>query len=229
VTDASQAAGARPAIKATLWDFGGVISTSPFESFARYERDRGLPHGFIRTLNATNPDTNAWARFERNEVDIDGFATLFEAEARAAGGELIGHDVIACLAGDIRPEMVAAVRSCRAAGLRSGCVTNNIAPMHEGAGWGAGWGAAVSLDELFDVVIESSKIGVRKPDPRIYELACEALGVEPTEVVFLDDLGINLKPARAMGMHTIKVEDTAVALADLAALTGLALTKNLSG
>jgi putative hydrolase of the HAD superfamily len=219
VTAVSPTTGARPAIKATLWDFGGVISTSPFESFARYERERGLPHGFIRGLNATNPDTNAWARLERNEVGIDGFAALFESEARAAGGELSGHDVIACLAGDIRPEMVAAVRACRAAGLRSGCVTNNIAPMHAGDGWGA----AASLDDLFDVVVESSKVGVRKPDPRIYELACEALGVEPGEVVFLDDLGINLKPARAMGMHTIKVEDPATALDDLEAATGLTL------
>jgi putative hydrolase of the HAD superfamily len=206
-----------PIVRATLWDFGGVLTTSPFDSFARYEREQSLPEGFIRRLNATNPDTNAWARFERSEVDVDEFCTLFESEARAAGGALDGHAVVACLGGDIRPAMVDAVRRCRAAGLRSGCVTNNIAPIHDGDGWAG----AVALDELFDVVIESSKVGVRKPDARIYELACEALGVEPPEVVFLDDLGVNLKPARAMGMQTIKVVDPDAALAELTALTDI--------
>jgi putative hydrolase of the HAD superfamily len=197
--------------RATLWDFGGVLSSSPFESFARYERDHDLADGFIRTLNATNPDTNAWAHFERSDVDFDTFCRLFEEEARAAGGELDAREVIACLSGDIRPEMVGAVRRCRDAGLRTGCVTNNIAPMHDGSGWGA----ALDVYRLFDVVVESSKIGVRKPDPRIYALACEKLGVEPPEVVFLDDLGINLKPARAMGMTTIKVGDPVAALDEL--------------
>ena len=76
---------------------------------------------------------------------------------------------------------------------------------------------------LFDVVLESSKIGVRKPEPRIYELACEALEVEPADCVFLDDLGINLKPARAMGMTTIKVVEPGDALAELEQVVGFPL------
>jgi putative hydrolase of the HAD superfamily len=122
--------------------------------------------------------------------------------------------VLACLSGDLRPEVIEAIRRCKAR-ITTGCITNNIAAMTEGDGWGG-----ALLDELFDVVIESSKVGVRKPDPKIYELACEAMAVEPTEVVFLDDLGVNLKPAAAIGMTTIKVVDPAAALAELEAAVG---------
>jgi putative hydrolase of the HAD superfamily len=205
-------------IRATLWDFGGVISSSPFEAFRRYEREQGLPDDFLRTLNATNPDTNAWARFERSEVSFEEFCVLYEDEARSAGGELDGREVMACLSGEVRPHMVEAIRRCRAR-LATGLITNNVAAMDEGPGWRN----VVPLDELFDVVIESSKVGYRKPDARIYELACEQLGVEPAEVVFLDDLGVNLKPAAAMGMTTIKVVDADAALAELEAAVGFAL------
>jgi putative hydrolase of the HAD superfamily len=203
------------AIRATLWDFGGVISTSPFESFRRYEERMGLPQDFLRTLNATNPDTNAWARFERSEVSFEEFCALYEEEGRAAGGVIDGRDVMACLSGELRPEMLEAIRRCKAK-LTTGLITNNVALMNEGPGWHE----TVPLGDLFDVVIESSKVGVRKPDARIYELACEQLGVEPSEVVFLDDLGVNLKPAAAMGMTTIKVVDPAVALRELSAAVG---------
>jgi putative hydrolase of the HAD superfamily len=205
-------------IKATLWDFGGVISSSPFESFRRYERAQGLPDDFIRTLNATNPDTNAWARFERSEVSFEEFCALYEEEGRAAGGVIDGREVMACLSGEIRPKMVEAIRRCKAK-LTTGLITNNVALMDEGPGWHH----TVPLDDLFDVVIESSKVGYRKPDARIYELACEQLGVEPDEVVFLDDLGVNLKPAAAMGMTTIKVIDPDVALHELEAAVGFDL------
>jgi putative hydrolase of the HAD superfamily len=205
-------------IRAVIWDFGGVLSTSPFEAFARYEREHGLPAGFIRGLNATNPDTNAWARFERNELDLAGFCDAFEQEARDAGGELDGRAVIGLLAGDVRPEMIEAVRRCHRH-LRTALITNNVldmAPQH-------GPSMLDHVEDAFHVVIESSKVGVRKPDPRIYELCCEELGVAPEECAFLDDLGVNLKPARAMGMATIKVVDPAQALQELEALVGFAL------
>jgi putative hydrolase of the HAD superfamily len=201
-----------------LFDLGGVILSSPFDAFARYERDRGLPHGFLRAVNATDPDTNAWARLERSELDLDGFAAAFERESAALGHAVPGWDVLALLAGDVRPAMVEAVRRCSTR-YATALLTNNVAGM---VATGEQGGLAELL-ELFDVVVESSVVGVRKPDPAFYELACDRLGIEPSEAVFLDDLGINLKPARAMGMATIKVGDPDDALAELEALVGIPL------
>lgn len=208
-------------VRAVLWDFGGVILTSPFEAFARYERETGLPKDFIRRLNSNNPHDNAWARLERGDVDMDGFAELFEAEARALGQRLDGRAVIGLLSGDVRPEMVAALRAVRGR-YRTACLTNNV---RSGSGPGMARSAekAAQIAEimrLFDEVIESSRVGVRKPEPRFYQIACERLGVAPEESVFLDDLGINLKPARAMGMRTIKVDSPAQAIAELESVLG---------
>jgi putative hydrolase of the HAD superfamily len=214
-----------PGIRAALFDFGGVISTSPFEAFTRFEIDHGLPENLLRTLNATNPDTNAWARHERNELSFDEFCVAYEGEALAAGHTVDAREVIACLAGDLRPEMIRAIRRCHER-LRTGLITNNMAPMFDGVVNGVASESEndspmlAAVDGLFDVVIESSKAGVRKPDPQIYEIACEQLEVEPSEVVFLDDLGINLKPAAAMGMTTIKVVDADKAIAELEAAVG---------
>lgn len=199
-----------------LWDFGGVLSSSPFDAFARYERDRGLPEGFLRRVNATEPDTNAWARLERSELDVAGFDDAFASESAALGHRVGGREVLELLAGDIRPEMVRAVRRCREQGLRTALLTNNVVGSDH-------WAGGVSLDELFDVVVESSKAGVRKPDPAAYELVLAALGVAAAQVVFLDDLGINLKPARAMGMTTIKVTEPEQALSALETCLGLSL------
>ena len=214
-------------IRATLWDFGGVILESPFDAFTRYEQDHGLPAGFLRRLNATDPDTNAWARMERSEVSMAEFGRAFEAEAAAAGHRVDAHAVLALLSGGVRPEMVEAVRRC-AARLPTGLVTNNFVGFGDGTGGAhaAADSPAAEIAEvlaLFDVIIESSRVGVRKPDPRIYELACESLGARPAETVFLDDLGVNLKPARAMGMVTIKVVDPATALTELEAAVGFPL------
>lgn len=207
-------------IRAVLWDFGGVILTSPFDSFARYESQHGLPEGFIRSLNATNPDANAWARLERGEVEFDEFCSLFEEEATAAGQRIDAREVIALLAGDVRPEMVQALRRCKEGGLKTACLTNNFVafPAEERS---SDHGEVL---DLFDVIVESSKVGVRKPDPRFYEMACELLEIEPSEAVFLDDLGVNLKPARAMGMTTIKVQDPAEALRELEKVVGFPVT-----
>jgi putative hydrolase of the HAD superfamily len=205
-------------IRAVLFDFGGVILTSPFEAFARYEVANGLPDGFLRAINARNPDDNAWARLERSEVDMAGFCELFEAEALAAGHAVSGSEVLALLSGDLRPEMVEAVRRC-AKRLRTGLLTNNFVGMRSAA---IDHPVAEVLD-LFDEIVESSQVGVRKPDPRFYEQACARLAIEPEEAVFLDDLGVNLKPARAMGMTTIKVDDPAVAIAELEQVVGFPL------
>jgi putative hydrolase of the HAD superfamily len=210
-----------PVIRAVLWDFGGVILTSPFDAFAAYERAHGLPDGFIRRVNATNPDDNAWARLERGEVDHDGFVAQFELEAQALGGRVSGADVLELLAGDIRPEMVTALVRCRESGLRTACLTNNVPGREDGPGVRS---EVAEVMALFDVVVESSRAGVRKPEPRFYEIACELLEVEPAECVFLDDLGINLKPARAMGMRTIKVDQPGPAIAELEQAVGLTLT-----
>ena len=208
-------------LRAAFFDFGGVILSSPFEAFNRYEERAGLPRDFIRTINATDPDTNAWARFERNDVDFEEFCELFEAECLAQGHEVAARDLMPLLLGEIRPAMVEAVRRCRRQ-LVTACLTNNWVP-HEERGVERQLTGSDDVLALFDHVIESSVVGVRKPDPRFYELACAAAGVEPDEVVFLDDLGVNLKPARALGMTTIKVGDPDVALAELEQVVGFPL------
>jgi putative hydrolase of the HAD superfamily len=208
-----------PVIRAALFDFGGVILSSPFDAFAAFEREQDLPEGFIRKVNATNPDTNAWARLERSEVNLDEFAELFTDESAELGHRVDGHEVLALLAGEIRPAMVEAVRRCSER-LTTGLLTNNFVAA-DGRGMQAGpLGEVLSL---FDAVIESSVVGVRKPDPLFYEIACTTLGIEPYEAVFLDDLGVNLKPARLMGMLTIKVTDPTVALAELEQVLGFPL------
>jgi putative hydrolase of the HAD superfamily len=207
------------AIQAVIFDFGGVITSSPFEAFARYEAQRGLPHGFIRTVNATNPDSNAWARLERSEISTAQFDAAFRAEALSLGHDVPGGDVLPLLAGEVRPGMVAALGICKAA-FKVGCITNNVASEDD-----IGWGPSVKhILTAFDHVIESAKAGLRKPDPRIYLMMCEALNVPPEACVYLDDLGINCKPAAALGMTAIKVTSEAQALADLAAATGLRFT-----
>jgi len=200
-------------IEAVIWDFGGVFTTSPFDAFSRYERERGLPDGIIRHINSFNHLENAWARFERAELDIDGFDAAFAEEARGHGHAIPGREIIALLRGDVRPEMVEALRRIHER-HRTGCITNNVPSMQPGSQDGASFYAR-EIMEMFDHVIESSKVGIRKPDPRIYEMMCEALSVAPKACVYLDDLGGNLKPARAMGMTTIKVDNAAQAIAEL--------------
>jgi putative hydrolase of the HAD superfamily len=209
-------------LEAVVWDFGGVFTTSPFEAFNRYEASRGLPPNHIRTVNSTNPLENAWALFERSEIDAAGFDALFAEESRALGHDVRGADVLPLLSGDVRPAMVAALKACKAH-FKVGCITNNVMT-GSGAGMASTTQKAAAIGEimgLFDAVIESSKVGVRKPDPRIYQMMCELLDVEPAACVYLDDLGVNCKPAAQLGMTAIKVETEAQALAALAQATGL--------
>lgn len=207
--------------RAVFWDFGGVILSSPFDAFLQYEAQKGLPEGFLRSVNAINPDANAWALLERNEVSPRDFDALFLAESTALGHPVPGADVLKLLAGEIRPAMVQALDTVKAAGYAMACLTNNVV-----GGDGATperREAVAAVMARFDAVIESSKVGCRKPETRFYEIACETLQVSPHECVFLDDLGVNLKPAAAMGMHTIKVINPDDALAALSAALQLAL------
>jgi putative hydrolase of the HAD superfamily len=209
-------------VSAVIFDLGGVLTESPIRSFTAYEREAGLPEGLIVQLNSTDPHTNAWARFERNELDVAGFSAAFEAEARAAGHEVEAARVLEALRGELRPEMVAAVRRLREAGLPLGLLSNNVAPMERSGSLG-------ELLGLFDAIVESSVEGVRKPEPEIYERALtrlsDAVGrrIEATDCAYLDDLGINLKPARELGFSTIKVVEPADALAELSELVGFPL------
>ena len=208
-------------INAVIFDFGGVITSSPFEAFTRFEEENGLPRDFIRTVNSTNPDDNAWAKLENSGVSREEFSGLFADESRALGHEVQGSDVLALLSGELRPEMVNAL-SIIGEHYKTGCITNNVrrdnteqveaitAPFEK-------------VMDSFDVVIESSIVGIRKPNPEIYKLACRQLEVEPSAAVFLDDLGINLKPARALGMQTIKVTSGQQALSELEAVLARSL------
>lgn len=209
-------------VQATLWDIGGVLTTSPFEAFNRFEASHDLPRDFLRTVNSTNPRTNAWARFEASQVSADEFDALFRAESTALGHPVSGKAVLELLSGDIRPRMIAALARCREH-FKVGAITNNMKPDPSRPPPRAPERASAMEVAMahFDVVVESSVEGIRKPDPAIYRLACERLDVDPARCVFLDDLGINLKPARAMGMHTIKVVDEGQAIAELAEATGL--------
>ena len=211
--------------EAVIFDFGGVITASPFEAVNRLEAERGLPQDFVRRVNATNPDSNAWALFERAEIDAATFDAMFAAEAAALGHALEGSAVLAVLSGSIRPAMVRALDILAGAGYRLGCITNNV-PAGHGAGMARSGDKADAYEQVFarfEHVIESSKAGVRKPDPRIYLMMCETLGLAPSACVYLDDLGINCKPAAGLGMHAIKVASGEQALADLSAAVGLTL------
>jgi putative hydrolase of the HAD superfamily len=213
--------------KAVLWDFGGVITSSPFEAFNRFEESHALPIDFIRSVNSVNPESNAWAQLESNQISLIEFDEIFAQEALALGQTVRGQSVLDLLAGSIRPEMVGALKLIKSR-YKIACITNNVKPAS----------SATSSDEpisqkkkemadvlsIFDLVIESSKAGIRKPDPQIYLMTCEALNIEPSEAIFLDDLGINLKPARALGMTTIKVGEAAPALETLSSLLKMDLS-----
>ena len=204
-------------IKAVFWDFGGVITSSPFDSFNTFEESQNLPKDINRTINSTNPDNNAWAKLERSEIDQEEFDSLFEFESQEFGFSIRGKEVLTLLKGQIRPEMVKALRKIKNK-LVQGCLTNNIQSNDNQEIQKENTSISRAHQEvmgLFDFVFESSKENVRKPDPRFYELACDRGKVKPSEVIFLDDLGINLKPARELGMQTIKVVKADLALREL--------------
>ncbi len=212
--------------KAVIWDFGGVFTTSPFEAFNRYENQHGLPRDLIRTVNSTNPDSNAWALFERGAIDSRAFDRKFLEESAALGHPVRGADILPLLSGEVRPRMVDALLICKER-FKVGCITNNMVHGH-GPGMASNLESASRAGDImrhFHAIIESSKTGVRKPDPRIYLMMCELLEVEAKACVYLDDLGINCKPAAQLGMAAIKVVTEEQTLADLERATGLTFPK----
>lgn len=206
----------RMSFRAVFFDLGGVVMGSPLHAIAQYEREHGLPAGAInRVVVATAPD-GAWSRLERGEMRLPEFFTAFEADCGAAGHTIDARRLMLGVANATVPHagMLAAIRALRAAGIKVAAITNNWITEDEGTG---------ALKPHFDAFIESAVTGVRKPDPRIFEIACDALGVAPADAVFLDDIGMNCKAGRQFGFTTIKVADPDVALAELAALVGLDL------
>ncbi len=206
--------------RAVLFDFGGVIVSSPFESFNHYEREHGLPINFIRSINSLSPHENAWAKLERSEITYPEFDELFAVESEKQGHRVSGADVLSLLAGELRLDMVHALDVLKASDYIIACLTNNVVSTQSADPTMR----QLELQEVlarFDAVIESSMIGVRKPERRFYEIACQTINVNPSECVFLDDLGINLKPAAAMGMTTIKVTTSKQALDELAQILAI--------
>jgi putative hydrolase of the HAD superfamily len=204
---------------AVVFDLGGVVVPSPLDAFRAYEADAGLPHRFLSEVVISTGEDGAWSRLERGEITMTRFRDEFGAECAAAGGAVDVEalfDAVHTGSGP-RPEMLTAIERIREHGVRTGALTNN---------WRDETTAGLQespVHQLFDVVVESAVEGLRKPDPRIYELVLSRLGVSPKEAVFLDDLGVNLKPARAMGLTTIKVADPHEAIAELEGHLGFAL------
>jgi putative hydrolase of the HAD superfamily len=204
--------------RAVIFDLGGVVLGSPLHAIAEYEREVGLPAGFVNRVVVDSGPRGAWSRLERGELSMKAFHAAFEADCEARGHTLSGEELMQRLgaaAAEPRPAMLEAVRRIRTHGLIATALTNN---------WVAEEGEGTSvLRPHFDYFIESSRLGLRKPDPRIYSYTCELMGVAGEEAVFLDDIGRNLKPARALGMTTLKVDDPEASLAELSDLLEIAL------
>ena len=206
--------------EAVIFDLGGVVLGSPLHAIASYERDGGITRGFINRVVVESGGQGAWSRLERGELEMEAFYSAFETDCRAAG-EAISARTLMERIGAIsqpRPAMLAAVRSIRDRGLKAAALTNN---------WSSEGDGTRFLEAHFDAFVESSVVGLRKPDPRIYTHTCEVIGVEPTRAVFLDDIGRNLKAARELGMATIKVNDPESALAELEEILGFVLSRDL--
>jgi putative hydrolase of the HAD superfamily len=202
--------------RAVLFDLGGVVVGSPLHAIAAYEEELGIPAGSVnRVVVGTGPE-GAWSRLERGELTLEPFYEAFDHECAAAGCGLSARTLMERVAGATapRPAMLEAIARIRAQGLIAGAITNN---------WVAEEGSAGSLRHLFDLVVESAIEGMRKPDPRIFNIACERLRIQPSDAVFLDDIGANLKTARSLGMTTIKVVEPDAALAELEGLLGFPL------
>ena len=205
-----------------FWDFGGVITSSPFEAFSNFELNNNLPKDFIRKVNSTNHKSNAWAQLEQSKINLEEFDVLFKKESKSLGYEVSGGQILNLLQGEIRPEMVNALEKLKKENFTLACLTNNF---------NSGDKNQSALDDIneertkimnnFDYIIESKELGIRKPDIEFYLKALEISGADPKKTIFLDDLGINLKPAKELGMTTIKVLDSDQALKELSNLVGI--------
>ena len=209
---------------AVLFDLGGVVLGSPLQAIRDYEQTLGLERNAINRVAAKTAPGGAWSRLERGELDLEAFYPAFELDCRSAGIEMDARVMMQEMSRAAGPReiMLEAIARLRAADLRVGALTNNWAHTDGSAEPDSGDGTR-ALKQHFDVFIESSVEGLRKPDPEIYRIACDRLGRNADQVVFLDDIGHNLKPAREMGMATIKVEAPEAALRELEGFVGLEL------
>jgi len=211
---------------AVIFDLGGVVFPSPIDTMREFEQANGLPHRFLSEVVLADVEHGAWSRLERGELTIPEFCVAFQAECEAAGHAIDATAFMGAMGSGAgaRPAMIRAIRAIRAHGLKTAALTNNWPGAGDagdaGSDGGGFCGIRDAAEPLFDTVVESAVEGLRKPDPRIYLLVCERLGIEPPAAVFLDDLGANLKPARELGMTTIKVADPDLALGELAGVLG---------
>ena len=193
--------------KAVFWDFGGVITSSPFQAFSGFEIENNLPKDFIRKVNSTNPYGNAWAKLESSKISLEEFDKLFALESENLGFKIEGSQILELLQGSVVPEMVKMLEVLKEESFLLACLTNNFNANEDKSALDNNNQERQKILGLFDYIIESREVGVRKPENKFYEIALNTTGCNPAEVIFLDDLGINLKPAKALGMNTIKVVD----------------------
>lgn len=208
-------------MKAVIFDLGGVVLESPLHFITEYEKKKGLPENFVARVvggYAARPD-GPWQKLERGELHLNEFCVEFDREIEALGERMSTAEMMAEMAEKtfIRPIMLEAIRRIRQAGTQVAALTNN---------WKSDDAQYERMDELrseFHVFVESCIVGMRKPDPRIYELTLSKLGIDGSDAVFLDDIGKNLKAAKALGLATIKVADPEQALRELSELLSLEL------
>ncbi|MEC7787580.1 MAG: HAD-IA family hydrolase [Pseudomonadota bacterium] len=198
-----------------FWDFGGVITSSPFEAFNKFEKENKLPENFLRKVNSTNPENNAWALLEQSKINQEEFNKLFFQESSQLGHGVAGLKVLNLLEGDLRMGMVNVIRKLNKLGFTQACLTNNFIPSDENQPDMIDLDKKTEVFDLFDFVFESKEIGLRKPDQAFYDHVIKEVNISPNKIIFLDDLGINLKPAKAMGITTIKVISESQAKKDL--------------
>ena len=198
-----------------FWDFGGVITSSPFEAFNKFEIKNNLPENFLRKVNSTNPQSNAWALLEQSKITQMEFNELFFQESSDLGYGVDGLEVLNLLEGDLRLGMVEIIKTLKKKGFTQACLTNNFIPDNDNQPDMIDLNKKTEIFNLFDFMFESKEIGLRKPDQAFYDYVLEKVDTSPEKIIFLDDLGINLKPAKAMGITTIKVISESQAKADL--------------
>ena len=204
-----------------FWDFGGVITSSPFEAFNKFEKDNKLPENFLRKVNSTNPENNAWALLEQSKINQEEFDKLFFQESSQLGHGVAGLKVLNLLEGDLRMGMVSVIRKLNELGFTQACLTNNFIPSDENQPDMIDLDKKTEVFDLFDFVFESKEIGLRKPDQAFYDHVIKEVNISPNKIIFLDDLGINLKPAKAMGITTIKVISESQAKKDLSEILNI--------
>jgi epoxide hydrolase-like predicted phosphatase len=188
-----------------LLDFGGVLTTSIWEAFDEFCRSEGLEEGTVRRLFRDDPEALAdLRRLEKGEVTEDEFAASFGPRLGIADTENLIERMFAGLGPD--EAMIDAVRELRGEGVRTGLISNS---------WGTGIYDPSMLSDLFDAVVISGDVGLHKPQPEIYELGAERLGVPASECVFVDDLRENVAGAEAVGMSAVLHRDSEATIAEL--------------